>query len=312
MNIQVSTKHMSLLECFSSETRVRIIELLNSKSMNIKELAEQLNVSSAIITKHIQKLEEAGILRTHNAAGVRGTQKICSLALDSLTLQLRTSAAVPEPLKYTVEIPIGQYADYLVQPTCGLVSESKVIGMFDDPRYFSDPERMTAAHLWFGSGYVEYRVPNYLHSGQKPRHLEFSFEICSEAPSYNENWPSDITFYVNEVELGMWTCPGDFGSKRGIFTPRWWDIGTQHGLLKTLSVQQDGTYLDGVKLSEKGLNHLPLRYGEDIRLRLASLESSRHCGGMNLFGKGFGNYDQDIVVTIHYEETDGVSRPIVS
>ncbi|MCM3626608.1 winged helix-turn-helix transcriptional regulator [Paenibacillus glycanilyticus] len=282
-----------------------MIELLDDGPMSIKELAESLGLSSAIVTKHIQKMEEGGLIKTESLSGTRGSPKMCSLAIDSLTLQLRSVS--PDPAaeaatKYTVEIPIGQYSDYAVKPTCGLASESKILGLVDDPRYFSSPERMNAAHLWFGSGYVEYRIPNYLHAAQTAQQLDISLELCSEAPSYNENWPSDISFFINDIEVGMWTCPGDFGSKRGALTPAWWQLGTQNGLLKSLSVQESGTYLDGVKLSNVNIKDVGLKLGEDFRFKLASLETARHCGGISLFGQHFGNYKQDIMVHVYYKD----------
>lgn len=305
MHIQISTKYMEMLECFSSETRVKMIELLRDRSMSIKELAETLGLSSAIVTKHIQKMEDGGLIKTESLSGTRGSPKMCSLAIDSLTLQLRSSSTnneIEEESKYTIEIPIGQYSNYAVKPTCGLASDTKILGLVDDPRYFSDPERMNAAHIWFGSGYVEYRVPNYLHAAQTAQQVEISLELCSEAPSYDENWPSDISFFINDIEVGVWTCPGDFGSKRGALTPAWWQLGTQNGLLKTLTIQETGTYLDGVKLSEVTVNDVGIKLGEDFRFRIASLETARHCGGISLFGKQFGNYKQDIVVHVFYKD----------
>ncbi|WP_211749099.1 ArsR family transcriptional regulator [Paenibacillus sp. Marseille-Q4541] len=303
MKIPVNRSSMPILECFSSSTRVHIIELLNKSPHSIKELAGLLGLSAAITTKHIQKLEEAGIVSTRILSGTRGAPKICTLAVEEITLQLHKTSEQPvKETKYTVEIPVGQYSSYEVNPTCGLASSHKIIGLVDDPRYFSDPERTEAAHLWFGSGYVEYRVPNYLYGTQHITSLEFALELCSEAPKYNEDWPSDISFYINDVCIGMWTCPGDFGSKRGALTPSWWDLGTQNGLLKTLSVRTDGTYLDGVKLSDISLSSIPMNKREDFRFRLSSPPDARNAGGISLFGKKFGNYDQDIRVTVHYEE----------
>jgi predicted transcriptional regulator len=46
--------------------------------------------------------------------------------------------------------------------------------------------------------------------------LHLSLEICSEAPLHHENWPSDITVWLNGVEIGAWTSPGDFGDVRGL------------------------------------------------------------------------------------------------
>ncbi|CQR54023.1 ArsR/SmtB family transcription factor [Paenibacillus riograndensis] len=299
MKVDVTTANMRILECFSSDTRVRMIELMNEKPYNIGELAEALGLSSAIITKHILKLEEAGIVATENLAGKRGTQKRCTLKLDQLTLVLRSSAAEEQPdqNQLTVDLPVGQYYAYEVRPTCGLASPEKLIGMLDDPRYFDDPEHTKAELLWFASGFVEYRIPNYLVGNQSASSLSISLEICSEAPKYNDNWPSDITFSVNGLDLATWTCPGDFGSRRGQYTPSWW-VDTQYGLHKTLSITDNGTFIDGVQFSGTRIGQLNIRAGQELRFRISCPETAVHCGGVSLFGKGFGNYPQDIRVTI--------------
>ena len=300
MKLDVITANMRVLECFSSETRVRIIELLNEKAYNIGELAEALGLSSAIMTKHIQKLEEAGLVATENTVGKRGTQKRCTLKIDQLTLMLRTDSGTeeqPNRNSFTVDLPVGQYSAYEVRPTCGLASSEKRIGMMDDPRYFDDPERTQAEHLWFASGFVEYRVPNYLVGNQAATGFTVSLEICSEAPRYNENWPSDITFAVNGLEVATWTCPGDFGSRRGLYTPSWW-VDTQYGLQKTLSITESGTFIDGVQFSGVRISQLNIRAGQELLLRISCHETAAHCGGVSLFGKGFGNYPQDIRVAI--------------
>ncbi|WP_274653586.1 ArsR/SmtB family transcription factor [Paenibacillus humicola] len=301
MNVQVHSRNMPFLECFSSETRVKIIELLGEQPMNIKELAEALGISSAIVTKHIQKLEDAGIVGTESVSGTRGRRKVCRLLPESVTLQFKTRE-LSDRDRYEVSIPIGQYSACQVKPTCGLASEDAVIGMIDDPRYFSDPDHIRAKHIWFGSGYLEYRIPNYLVGSQKVRSLSISLEICSEAPGYNENWPSDLTFYLNGMAVGTWTCPGDFGSTPGVYTPQWWAHGTQHGLLKTIHLRPDGSYMDGVRMSDVKAGDLSIGVGEDIRFRIACHDSARHCGGVSLFGRQFGNYDQEIEVAVYYED----------
>jgi len=305
MKLRAERANVAVFECFSSETRLHMLELLDDRPMNIKELAEAVGLSSAIVTKHVQKLEEAGIVRTDTIAGKRGMQKLCRLAVDELTLQLRRTPSAPAPApapdRYEIQLPVGQYSGCQVKATCGLASEHGIIGIVDDPRYFSDPDHVKASHLWFGSGYVEYRIPNYLLSNQIPVSIDISLEICSEAPGYNENWPSDISFYVNERLVGTWTCPGDFGSTKGVYTPEWWTNRSQYGLLKTISVSRAGSYIDGVRLSDVAIDDLNIAYGETIGLRIASLDSARHCGGVTLFGKGFGNYDQDIRVAVTYE-----------
>lgn len=300
MILEVTTKNVAFLEAIASETRIKIIEMLNEKPMNIKELAAKLGISSAITTRHVQQLEQAGIIKSESNTGVRGIQKVCHLQLNQVTLLFRTNSLNTEGRKYIHSIPVGQYTAFKVNPTCGLASESKIIGVLDDPRYFDDPEHTHARLLWFSSGWIEYRIPNMLLHNQKIKSLRISLEICAEAPGFNENWPSDITFSINGKSIGLWTCPGDFGSTKGALTPEWWAYGTQYGLLKTISVQENGTYLDGIHLSETTVADLQLTRGKEIILRIASAADATNPGGISLFGKGFGNYNQDIEVTIEY------------
>jgi len=42
-------------------------------------------------------------------------------------------------------------------------------------------------------------------------------------PGTNADWPSDISLWVNDVKIGTWTSPGDYGDRRGVHTPRWWN-----------------------------------------------------------------------------------------
>lgn len=48
---------------------------VKKKEMSIKEMSEELHLSSAIVTKHIQTLEEAGIVSSRSISGKRGLKK---------------------------------------------------------------------------------------------------------------------------------------------------------------------------------------------------------------------------------------------
>lgn len=304
MEIEVSTQNMSILECFSSETRVRIIEMLRGRPMYLKEIADDLQLSSAIVTKHIQKMEKVGMVSTQLVSGTRGNQKVCTLSLDQLILHFRSpaeNAEITDSSSYSVSIPIGHYTNHQVKPTCGLASPYKVIGMLDDPRYFADPEHVEAHHLWFSSGFVEYLIPNYLIGKAQAKSIRITLEICSEAPGYNEDWPSDIVFSLNGINLGIWTCPGDFGSQKGNLTPDWWRrTDTQHGVLKTLLITEKCTFMDGVELSNINSSDLAITSDQEIRLRITSPENTRYPGGISMFGSRFGHYEYNIEVTVAY------------
>ena len=198
-------------------------------------------------------------------------------------------------------MPIGLYT--LVNPggTCGLANTTKFIGFLDKPQSFYDPERATASILWMGSGFVEYTFPNDLPTSMDIERVEFVMEVCSEAPDHNPDWPSDLTLWINGVEVGTWTSPGDFGGKRGLLNPQWWvEHMTQFGLLKIWSVDKEGSYVDGSRISDVTLSRLMVVPQQPLTIRLGVKPDAEHQGGFNLFGRGFGNYAQDLVLRLHY------------
>ncbi|THD46606.1 MAG: transcriptional regulator, partial [Bradyrhizobium sp.] len=163
-----------------------------------------------------------------------------------------------------------------------------------------NPDRMNAGLMWFTRGFIEYQFPNNARIvGKSIVELEFSMELSSEVPGTSADWPSDITVSVNGHELGVWTSPGDFGDTRGVFTPDWWKLkGSQYGMLKSWRVTREGSFVDGVKISSLNLDGLDISAHHSIRLRIEVKSDARHPGGVNVFGRGFGNYDQDIVLRL--------------
>jgi len=287
-------KWLPLYEALASDVRLTILELLAKQPMNVKDLAATLELSSAIVTMHVKKLENGGLISTQLVRKLGGTHKICSIAADHIEIKL---PAQPEQLRSfdEVSIPVGHYTRFDVYPTCGLATADHTIGQYDDPRYFFEPERMHARILWFGRGFVEYRIPNYMLAGQTLEEIEISLEIGSEAPGVQEHWPSDIYFHVNETLLGYWTSPGDSGQGRGLLTPAWWpDSINQYGWLKVIRITQEGTFLDGQRLSGVTVKDIPMSRNE-WTLRIEVPEQAAHVGGLTIYGEGFGNYNHDIL-----------------
>lgn len=295
MQLEINSEALPVYEALASNVRINIIQLLAKNKMNIKELAAELGLSSAIVTMHIKKLEEAKLIKTEKV----GQQKISSLRVDKIEVNF------PEKIFNAFDtrestIPVGHYTNYSVEPTCGLATLNDFIGPVDEPKYFMDPSRMDARILWFTKGFVEYQSPNFLSSTEKLEMLEISMEISSEFPFSNDNWPSDITFTLNGVELGTWTSPGDFADIRGKYTPDWYpDNLNQYGILKTIRIMNHGTYMEGDPLSEISISDIP-SHEDTWHLKIEVKEDAKHIGGCTLFGKGFGNYDQDIKIKTFY------------
>jgi predicted transcriptional regulator len=305
MKIGTTPLSLPIYEALSSSVRLQVINLLAMQDMNIKELAQALNLSSPIMTMHVKKLEKAGIIQATKIPSKGGNHKVCTLVAEQITIDFpRKGDMSPTREYHQTIISVGHYTDFQIEPTCGLASTEKVIGEFDEPRCFLDAERFNAKILWFGRGFVEYKVPNYLLSDEIPEELEISMEISSEAPFTNRNWPSDISFYLNGVKLGTWTSPGDFGGKRGKYTPDWWwEEINQYGLLKVIKVNKQGTFIDGNQVSGVSLNQLNIRE-KQLSFRTGIDENAQHIGGVTLFGSGFGNYNQDIVFKLYYRQAE--------
>ena len=205
-----------------------------------------------------------------------------------------------------VEMPLGLYTSCEVSAPCGLCSADGIIGLLDVPATFLDPERMKTGLMWFTRGYVEYQFPNNARLAQhRITSLEVSLELSSEVPGTSADWPSDITLTINGKDVGTWMSPGDFGDKRGVYTPDWWKLkGSQYGKLKSFRVNGTGTFVDGVKISPVSLKDLDLDSHHSVRVRIGVRDGAEHPGGINIFGRGFGNYAQDIVLRL---ETDQAS-----
>ena len=130
--------------------------------------------------------------------------------------------------------------------------------------------------------------------------MEFSAELCSEYPGHNDEWPSDITLWINGHEIGTWTSPGDMGGKRGLLTPQWWKTNdTQSGFLKTWKVNAEGSWMDGQRISNAAIADLGIEENDSIILRLGVKENAKNRGGINIFGSKFGNYPQDLKLVVH-------------
>ena len=292
----------SVLHGLASPVRIRILKtLLADGGLNVNDIAARLGLPQSTISSNVQILGDAGLIRTESHKAKKGSQKICFANFDEVLVMFKDELAASGKGDIEVAMPLGLYTSYEVSAPCGMCSPTGIVGLLDVPDTFLNPDRMKAALLWFTRGYVEYQFPNNAKLGRGDiEAVEFSLELSSEVPGTSADWPSDVTFWVNGVEIGTWTSPGDFGDKRGVYTPGWWKLeGSQYGKLKTWRVARDGTWLDGMRLSDCSIDDLKLNDHHSIRLRIGIRDGAEHPGGINIFGRGFGNYDQDIVLRIH-------------
>lgn len=289
-------------KALSSPIRLEILDMLKTTPCSLQEIASILNIPLSSAALHIKTLEAAQLVITESQPGFHGSMRVCLCSMQSFHLETFDADIDSASKTISLDMPIGNYWDCGIHPTCGLADENGPIDAYDTIQSFYTPARVKAQLIWFTKGYLEYRFPN-IHNPLLPLvEISFSMEICSEAPGFLENWPSDITVSINQVEVGTFLSPGDFGSRRGRLTPPAWpNSNTQYGLLRTFSVREKGGYLDGtlanpaIELKDLNIENLPY-----ISLKIQVKEDAEHVGGINLFGEKYGDYPQGIVMNLTY------------
>lgn len=291
-------KVCALGRAFSSPIRLKILQLLYEDSLIIGDIARIMDIPASSAAFHLKILEEAGLIRMEERPGARGSSKLCSRKIDFVSVRLlRKDQNVREV--FSSEMPVGMYSDCRVVPTCGLCGADGVIGNEDQEFSFYLPERINAGILWSSAGYVEYKFANGLVSSDTVKRICLTMEICSEAPGFREDWKSDITVWMNGVDCGTWTSPGDFGHRRGRLTSAIWPNGsTQYGMLVNWEVRKDGCFVNGEHVEEVTVDELELSGKPYVTVRIGNKEDAYYIGGFNIFGKDFGDYEQDIVLSL--------------
>ncbi len=288
-----------IAHAISVPERVKILQVLLAHTQNISELATTLNIPVSSVSRHVEVLSDAQLLHVSYQPGRKGHTKYCSQMIVACNLNFGL-AHIPSSIEHSVEMPLGMFTECSVTAPCGMVGKTSKIGVFDEPSVFFAPERVNAECIWFNSGFISYAFPVTHARDQKCSEISFSLEMCSETIYYNDNWPSDITFYVNNKEIITVTSLGDFGGRRGKYTPDFWPItSTQYGVLKKITINSRGVFVDdSLKHTQIVFDDLNLSEGNSIRFTIGIKEDAEHRGGINLFGKNFGDHPQSIIMTL--------------
>ena len=300
---EISGREQSIriAKALASAPRLRILDYLVTQVASLSEIARDLDMPIATASMHLGGLETAGLVSSQTAPGKRGLQRMYTRLYDTVVFRLPEVPPGAEVDHFETQMPVGAFIDHQVIAPCGLAGSDSVIGRLDDPLLFYAPERHQAQLIWLTHGYLEYRFPNYTFEREHPRSLKLSLEICSEAAPSAIDWASDIYLEINGLRLGTWTSPSDFSDRRGNLTPTWWpDWNSQYGMLKVWQVNADGAAIDGRIVSDYTIADLNLPALPYVRLRIGVDDAAEYKGGFNIFGRGFGNHPQDIIMQIDY------------
>lgn len=303
-DIPVATE---VFKALGNEIRLEIIKMAFHGNTRVSEIGKKLNLGNSTVLFHIEVLRKAGLIRVDYEPNKKGF--VQNVTVKHSMMGLALFYTTDEMLKnefnyYSVEMPVGAYVDARVDDYLSYADDFKVYNPVESGIF--SPERMNASLLWLSkSGFVEYAFPAEWKS-KKVECVEFSLEICSEAPLSRMGWKSDVTFSLDGKELCSYVCPHDFGDRRGVLTPSWWkEGGTTYGELIRIGVRRDGVYLNGEKVSYDITLALFEKKPSDRSLfKVECKKDSEFVGGFNIFGKTFGDYPQDIRMTVTERNDD--------
>ncbi len=301
LNLDDDEQIEKIANALTSKARRQIIRMSTENCYSVMQIAEKLNMPVSTVSFHLKMLKDAGLINILPSSSRRGNEKVIlqNLSVIKMNFQMFYKQSMNTKV---VDIPIGCYSDFKIEPPCSLAdSEGLLIG-WDMPEVFYSPKRFDAKLLSFSKGYVEYCIPVFELEGKNVAELMLSLELCSECPMYNNNWKSDITFWLNGVEVCTYHSLGDYGGRPGKNTPPFWPANaTQFGMLKKISVKRDGTYIDQDKVSNVTVTDCDLS-APVVKIRIGIKEDAKFVGGINLFGDKFGDTDQNIVLEIAYSD----------
>lgn len=292
----------ALARALSVPQRIRILRLLGEKNiMSVNDIANALELPLSTVSLHVHILEEAGLVVSERMPSIHGTLKLCTRRDTSIVLNLCGSQdrAVRT---FEQETSVGSYSSALkITPPCGMASLTVPIGVYNNPKSFYLPARSEAEILWIRSGVLIYDFAPLLQSKASVLQMEISFEVGASA-QLNQLWETCFTMDVNGFSLGSAVAVCEKEGRRGWQNPDWWpDIATQHGSLFRWKITKDGTWMGERKVSDTKLDQL--LKDEKLSVRLTVPDDPRLANGINLFGRGFGDFDQGIRLSITYRET---------
>lgn len=301
LSIAENQNEMILIaHALSSPVRMEILKLIIGKNLSVKEIASEIGLPLNTTLNHINEMERAGLITTKISYTAKGKSKTCHRQFDNINFQFFDSMEWVFPQYEEFDLPVGSFFDFFdLSAPCGMATTEKGIGMDNDLSVFLLPQRAQAVIVWFTQGLLEYRLPLPKNHGLKDlTGIEISFETCSEAPLYNNDYKSDISVLINDKKLGVYTSPGDFGGRRGLLNPAYWPLGlTQYGMITNWRIDKQQTTLNSNFLSFVSLYDLNLEKSDKayLSLKIGVEKDAAHIGGINLFGKNFGDFPQDII-----------------
>ncbi|MDR2418017.1 MAG: ArsR family transcriptional regulator [Treponema sp.] len=122
--------------------RIRILELLQNQELNVTEIAKRLAIPPHAATS-ILALEEAGLINSHSANGVKGGRKVCGARYKEFIISFSPPSLPVNQNMIEVEMPVGLFTSHNVSVPYGLCSRDGILASPDVPSAFFAPTKVS-------------------------------------------------------------------------------------------------------------------------------------------------------------------------
>ncbi len=293
-----------IADALSNPVRLQMLRQLQDGAKSIPELAKMNDLSITNCIFHATILENAKLIhiRLVHYGKTNKKVRVCTRLLRkfNVNLFLGDHNKFPGPNKeiYSYSVRVGEFI-YISEDVdaCFATKDQWYFGTW---KGIYNPERYNAEIIWSNRGIISYAFPNDFTMKGDVEQLILDLEICSETLDHDNLHQSDITFWMNDVELFTYRCPGDYGDRIGLLNPEYWSkdknvLPTQYGDRLHIVIDDTGIYLNEVLVRNSfNLDSLKLSKGNMLKLTIGNKEGCEFPGGWNIFGKGFGDYPIDI------------------
>ncbi|MBM9834579.1 helix-turn-helix domain-containing protein, partial [Enterococcus faecalis] len=75
MELDLSKEALPIYEALASQTRLSMLRYIGNEKKSISEIAQALQISNAITTRHVQQMEDAGLLDSERGTGTNRNKK---------------------------------------------------------------------------------------------------------------------------------------------------------------------------------------------------------------------------------------------
>ena len=183
----------------SSPLRVAILSQLKEGEKSITELAKLNYVSVSSILFHLRLLENAGLVNIVSVENNNRIRRYASISCFTISMIFNSENKPEDEYKiYKSSQRVGEYVNANFGTKSGLITTSEAFLLYDNKPFI--PERINAELVYTNYGFVEYAFNNDFKSSVI-KDIRFSLEICSETPYYNNDFKSDIVFYLLNIQI---------------------------------------------------------------------------------------------------------------